>query len=58
MKERDVYRRIKGFLEALDQRVYGRRQVVDLLGVPPLAIIPLVPAQPREGLRRWLAPAS
>jgi succinoglycan biosynthesis transport protein ExoP len=45
-------------LEALDQRVYGRRQVVDLLGVPPLAIIPLVPTHARSGLRRWLAPAS
>jgi hypothetical protein len=29
-------------LELLDTRVRGRRQVVSLVGVPPLAIIPWV----------------
>jgi polysaccharide biosynthesis transport protein len=44
-------------LELLDTRIHGRRQVVGLVGEPPLAIIPWVtePGKPRRFAfwRRW-----
>jgi uncharacterized protein involved in exopolysaccharide biosynthesis len=46
-------------LEVLDTRIRGRRQVVSLVGVPPLAIIPWV-AEEREPRRfgLWRRPAA
>jgi len=40
-------------LELLDTRVRGRRQVVDLVGAPPLAIIPWVAADEKPRWLRW-----
>jgi len=39
-------------LEAFDTRVRGRREIVAMLGVPPLAIIPWVTDEPDEDVRR------
>jgi uncharacterized protein involved in exopolysaccharide biosynthesis len=46
-------------LEVLDTRIRGRRQVVSLVGAPPLAIIPWV-AEERESRRfgLWRRPAA
>jgi succinoglycan biosynthesis transport protein ExoP len=41
-------------LELLDTRIRGRRQVVDLLGVPPLAIIPWVAEDEKPRRLAWL----
>jgi hypothetical protein len=40
-------------LELLDTRVRGRRQIVDLVGVPPLAIIPWVAEDEKARWLRW-----
>ena len=39
-------------LESFDTRVRGRREIVAMLGVPPLAIIPWVADEPDQDLRR------
>lgn len=39
-------------LEAFDTRVRGRREIVAMLGVPPLAIIPWVADEPNEDVRQ------
>jgi len=41
-------------LELLDTRVRGRRQVVSLVGAPPLAIIPWVAEEEKPGRLAWL----
>ena len=38
-------------LEALDNRVRGRRQVLAMLGVPPLAVIPWVTDEPEPQVK-------
>jgi uncharacterized protein involved in exopolysaccharide biosynthesis len=40
-------------LEVLDSRVRGRRQVVSLVGVPPLAIIPWVAKEEKQRFAAW-----
>jgi uncharacterized protein involved in exopolysaccharide biosynthesis len=41
-------------LELLDTRIRGRRQVVGLVGAPPLAIIPWVADEEKPGRLAWL----
>ena len=43
---------LMALLEAFDTRVRGRREIVAMLGVPPLAIIPWVADEPDEDVRQ------
>lgn len=47
-------------LESIDSRIYGRAGVVRLLGVPPLAVIPVLDTEETENKKRsrWLVAAA
>jgi uncharacterized protein involved in exopolysaccharide biosynthesis len=47
-------------LESIDSRIYGRAGVVRLLGVPPLAVIPVLYTEETENKKRsrWLVAAA
>ena len=49
---------IMALLEAVDTRVRGRREIIAMLGVPPLAIIPWVADEPDHRRQAPRAPAT